>query len=160
RPGASRRNRRVRRTAFVWRRAGAARERRDRRLSPERRHSRRTSLLHERRRADSRRGDDRRHSSRRSVEAFRGQARHGHMIDRSRGRRMLVGVYVALLGGLSATGAAAQFAHADTAALRRTLDGIAKAHHGVVGYSVMNLDTGEQLSLRGDETFSTASLIK
>jgi len=52
------------------------------------------------------------------------------------------------------------FARADTAALRKELDGIAKAHHGVLGYSVMNLDTGERLSLRGDETFSTASLIK
>jgi beta-lactamase class A len=52
------------------------------------------------------------------------------------------------------------FARADTAGLRRTLDGIAAAHHGVLGYSVLNLDTGERLSLRGDETFSTASLIK
>jgi beta-lactamase class A len=53
-----------------------------------------------------------------------------------------------------------QFARADTAALHRTLDAIAAAHHGVVGYAVQNLDTGERLSLRGDETFSTASLIK
>ena len=52
------------------------------------------------------------------------------------------------------------FARADTAKLHRTLDGIAAAHHGVLGYSVLNLDTGERLSLRGDETFPTASLIK
>ncbi len=52
------------------------------------------------------------------------------------------------------------FARADTAALHRQLDAIAKAHHGVLGYSVMNLDTGERLSFRGDETFPTASLIK
>ena len=52
------------------------------------------------------------------------------------------------------------FARADTAALHRTLDAIAAAHHGVLGYSVINLDTGERLSLRGDETFPTASLIK
>jgi beta-lactamase class A len=52
------------------------------------------------------------------------------------------------------------FARADTAGLRRTLDGIAAAHHGVLGYTVLNLDTGERLSNRGDETFSTASLIK
>ena len=52
------------------------------------------------------------------------------------------------------------FARADTARLHRTLDSLASAHHGVVGYSVHNLDTGEQLSLRGDETFPTASLIK
>ena len=51
-------------------------------------------------------------------------------------------------------------ARADTAALRRTLDSIATAHRGVVGYSVRNLDTGEQLSARGDEPFSSASLIK
>jgi beta-lactamase class A len=51
-------------------------------------------------------------------------------------------------------------ANADTVALRRHLDAIAGAHHGVIGYSVSNLDTGERLSLRGDETFSTASLIK
>lgn len=52
------------------------------------------------------------------------------------------------------------FTRADTAALHRTLDAIAAAHHGVLGYSVINLDTGERLSLRGDETFPTASLVK
>lgn len=51
-------------------------------------------------------------------------------------------------------------ARADTAALRRTLDAIADAHRGVVGYSITNLETGEHLERRGDETFSTASLIK
>jgi beta-lactamase class A len=49
---------------------------------------------------------------------------------------------------------------ADTAALHRTLDSLAAAHHGVVGYAVRNLDTGERLERRGDETFPTASLIK
>jgi beta-lactamase class A len=49
---------------------------------------------------------------------------------------------------------------ADTAALRRTLDSLADAHHGVVGYAVRNLDTGERLERRGDEPFPTASLIK
>jgi beta-lactamase class A len=44
--------------------------------------------------------------------------------------------------------------------LHHTLDAIAAAHHGILGYSVLNLDTGERLSLRGDETFPTASLIK
>jgi beta-lactamase class A len=52
------------------------------------------------------------------------------------------------------------FARADTAALHRTLDSIANAHHGVVGYFVRNIDTGEQLGRRADETFPTASLIK
>ncbi len=50
--------------------------------------------------------------------------------------------------------------HADTAALRRTLDSIADGHHGVVGYSVIDLETGARISRRGDETFPTASLIK
>ena len=56
--------------------------------------------------------------------------------------------------------APAPFTRADTASLHHTLDAIAAAHHGVLGYSVNNLDTGERLSSRGDETFSTASLIK
>jgi len=56
--------------------------------------------------------------------------------------------------------APASFAHADTAALHRMLDSLAAAHHGVVGYSVRNVDTGERLERRGDETFPTASLIK
>ena len=64
-------------------------------------------------------------------------------------------------GGQSATNAApASFARADTAGLRRTLDSLASAHRGVVGYAVLNVDTGERLARRGDETFSTASLIK
>jgi beta-lactamase class A len=49
---------------------------------------------------------------------------------------------------------------ADTAALHRTLDSLARAHKGQLGYSVHNLDTGERFHLRGDETFPTASLIK
>jgi len=62
----------------------------------------------------------------------------------------------ASLGAQTAT----SFTHADTSALHRTLDAIAAAHHGVLGYSVLNLDTGERMALRGDETFPTASLIK
>ena len=50
--------------------------------------------------------------------------------------------------------------HADTAALRRVLDSLASRHRGVVGYSVRNVETGERLERRGDETFPTASLIK
>lgn len=46
------------------------------------------------------------------------------------------------------------------AQLRRTLDSIADAHRGVVGYSITNLETNEHLERRGDEPFSTASLIK
>jgi beta-lactamase class A len=50
--------------------------------------------------------------------------------------------------------------HADTAALRHKLDSIADAHHGIVGYSVIDLESGARISRRGDETFPTASLIK
>ena len=53
-----------------------------------------------------------------------------------------------------------QIVQADTAALRKKLDSIADAHHGVVGYSVIDLETGARINRRGDETFSTASLIK
>jgi beta-lactamase class A len=54
----------------------------------------------------------------------------------------------------------ASYQRADTVALRRTLDSLTDKHHGVVGYVVHNLDTGERLERRADETFSTASLIK
>ena len=49
---------------------------------------------------------------------------------------------------------------ADTAHLRIKLDSIANAHHGILGYSVIDIDNNVRLSHRGDETFSTASLIK
>ena len=65
-----------------------------------------------------------------------------------------------VVGQSSAKPAPATFARADTASLHRTLDSLASAHHGVVGYTVYNVDTGERLERRGDETFSTASLIK
>jgi beta-lactamase class A len=60
---------------------------------------------------------------------------------------------------VSAT-APVSFVRADTAALRRTLDSLASRHRGVVGYTVHDVDTGERLERRGDETFPTASLIK
>ena len=80
-------------------------------------------------------------------------------------------VRAVLLASLSACSATAQtatspsapatpFARADTSALRGTLDSLATAHAGVVGYSVRNIDTGERLERRGDEPFPTASLIK
>jgi beta-lactamase class A len=49
---------------------------------------------------------------------------------------------------------------ADTTALKHKLDSIADAHHGVVGYSVIDVDNNIRISRRGDEKFSTASLIK
>jgi beta-lactamase class A len=63
-------------------------------------------------------------------------------------------------GPKPAGGAAVAYARADTAALRRTLDSLANQHRGVVGYTVHDVDTDERLERRGDETFSTASLIK
>jgi len=74
-------------------------------------------------------------------------------------KRLIVAA-ASLVWAATAGGQTAKFARADTSALRRALDAIASAHHGVLGYSVLNLDTGERLSLRGDETFPTASLIK
>ncbi len=49
---------------------------------------------------------------------------------------------------------------ADTAALKLRLDSIAATHHGIVGYSVIDVDNNVRLSSRGDEKFPTASLIK
>jgi beta-lactamase class A len=63
-------------------------------------------------------------------------------------------------GTRPASPAPASFTRADTAKLHRTLDSLARAHHGVVGYTVHDIDTGERMELRGDETFPTASLIK
>lgn len=55
---------------------------------------------------------------------------------------------------------AAQPPAATLATLKRTVDSLADAHRGVVGYSITNLATGEHLERRGDDTFPTASLIK
>jgi beta-lactamase class A len=57
---------------------------------------------------------------------------------------------------LSASPAAGQ----DAAALRRELEGAIRDYPGVVGVSVRDLRSGESLSIRGDEPFPTASLIK
>jgi beta-lactamase class A len=51
-------------------------------------------------------------------------------------------------------------APSDTAQLRRALEGIAAGHRGVAGISLRNLATGQSLSVRGHETFPSASLIK
>lgn len=66
----------------------------------------------------------------------------------------------ALAQGSASPRRPAAFVRADSARLQRTLDSLAAAHRGVVGYAVRNIDTGERLARRGDETFSTASLIK
>jgi beta-lactamase class A len=63
-------------------------------------------------------------------------------------------------GVRQASSSPVSFTRADTAALHRGLDSLAARHRGVLGYTVHNLDTGERLERRGDETFPTASLIK
>ncbi len=92
------------------------------------------------------------------------------MPRRRRARLGVVGIVAAQVALLPACaraqtrdgGNAARPARAtvDTVALRRTLDSLAGAHHGVVGYTVVDVDGGARLSRRGDETFPTASLIK
>lgn len=77
--------------------------------------------------------------------------------------RGIVGAGALLLcvsGVVMAQPARSAVQRADTAALHRTLDSLASRHHGRTGYTVHNLDTGERLERRSDETFSTASLIK
>ena len=74
---------------------------------------------------------------------------------------LLAGVIACAATRVNQSGAAhLQIVRADTAALRKKLDSIADAHHGVVGYSVIDLETGVRINRRGDETFATASLIK
>jgi beta-lactamase class A len=51
-------------------------------------------------------------------------------------------------------------ASGDTVQLRRNLEQIMAGYRGVVGLSVRNLATSESLSIRGHETFPSASLIK
>ena len=74
--------------------------------------------------------------------------------------KLFLAVCAALLGVSTRAAGQHQFTRADTASLHHQLDALAAAHHGVLGYAVINLDTGERMSLRGDETFPTASLIK
>jgi beta-lactamase class A len=49
---------------------------------------------------------------------------------------------------------------ADTTTLRRALEAAMRGYEGVAGVSVANLRTGETLSIRGGETYPSASLIK
>ena len=84
---------------------------------------------------------------------------------RCRTRSLLALALAGPFGCAGAQGAASApppraYTRADTARLHRTLDSLGAAHRGVVGYAVRNLDTGERLARRADETFPTASLIK
>lgn len=75
--------------------------------------------------------------------------------------RLLALLALLLATALSPTHASAQTRPlADTAVLRRSIEQITRGYAGVVGVSVRNLATGESLSIRGGETFPTASLIK
>jgi beta-lactamase class A len=75
-------------------------------------------------------------------------------------RRLLSVMFLVPAIALAQSPARVTFAKTDTARLHRALDSIATAHRGVLGYSVHNIDTGERMSLRGDDPFPTASLIK
>jgi beta-lactamase class A len=81
---------------------------------------------------------------------------------RARARATLLALFAlpACATGQGTRAAPAPFTRADTAALHRTLDSLASRHRGTVGYTVHDIDTGERLERRGDETFATASLIK
>lgn len=48
----------------------------------------------------------------------------------------------------------------DTAQLRRALEQVMRGYPGVAGVSVIDLASGERVSIRGGETFPSASLIK
>jgi beta-lactamase class A len=84
----------------------------------------------------------------------------------TRGGRLAAALLAQLTAWGCASGQAAShaapptYARTDTARLHHTLDSLATAHRGIVGYAVHNVDTGERLERRGDETFPTASLIK
>lgn len=65
-----------------------------------------------------------------------------------------------VLAVMMAIPAASVTTAADTARLRAELERIVADHAGTVGISMRNLATAERLSIRGDETFPTASLIK
>lgn len=73
-------------------------------------------------------------------------------------RQLLHALLVVTLPWLGARPAAAQ--PPDVAQLRATLEAIAAEHRGIVGVSMRNLANGETLSIRGDEPFPSASLIK
>ncbi|HEV2146990.1 MAG TPA: serine hydrolase [Longimicrobiaceae bacterium] len=84
-------------------------------------------------------------------------------------RRLASALLAALLVLVSAAACAAAphapsappaHARSDTAALRRALEGLMRDYPGTAGVSVRNLRTGESLSIRGGETFPSASLVK
>jgi beta-lactamase class A len=75
-------------------------------------------------------------------------------------RALVLGVLLTHGASVQAQPSRGAVAATDTAALRSTLDRLADAHRGVVGFTVRDLDAGWEFSRRGDEPFPTASLIK
>lgn len=86
-------------------------------------------------------------------------------------RRSLLGASVSVLLGTALLGAACaatplrspsppRAAVADTAGLRAVLERALEGYAGVAGVSVRDLVTGQTVSIRGHETFPSASLIK
>jgi beta-lactamase class A len=84
------------------------------------------------------------------------------MMIRTLTRALLLFAALGCTSATSAQGPTPKLApvRADTAALRHKLDSIADAHHGIIGYSVIDIENNVRMSRRGDETFPTASLIK
>lgn len=70
---------------------------------------------------------------------------------------VVLGAHLAAVGGLSR---AASAQSPDWAGLRSQLEARIAQHKGVVGAAVIDLASGETLSIRGDERFPTASNIK
>lgn len=71
-------------------------------------------------------------------------------------RRLIASAALLAAAALPASTEAQQ----DMATLRRTIEGILLPYEGTVGVSLQNLATGETLSIRGEEKFPSASLIK
>lgn len=72
---------------------------------------------------------------------------------------LMVGCAAASAASLPA-GSASSSAALDTVGLRTVLENAARGYPGIVGMSVRNLETGETVSIRGAETFPSASLVK
>ncbi len=79
------------------------------------------------------------------------------LVSRALRSTTVLGVSLACASVFSAETLSAQ---SGSARLRAQLDSLSTAHRGVVGYHIRNLETGETLARRADETFPTASLIK
>jgi beta-lactamase class A len=78
---------------------------------------------------------------------------------RQHSNAMSVGFLAVALAIVAAAPLRAQ-SRSDTAALRRSIEQTINGYPGTVGVSVRNLTTGEQVSIRGSQTFPTLSLIK